>query len=68
MNAENTLLQAALIAERDAIWARVTGYECTGPNHAATVAIHGITPDEIRRVARINAELTRLRYADRWGV
>ena len=48
----------ALLAEQARIWARVTGHTY---NDDDSIKIHGVTGDEIQRVARINTEIASLR-------
>ena len=50
---------AALLAERARIWANVTGGKVADDD---TVTIHGVTPEQIARVAKINSTLVALGY------
>lgn len=59
----------ALIAERDSIWSKVTGSTTHGRGAKAEIEVHGVTGDEISRVARINSMVTFLRSRyDLYGV
>jgi hypothetical protein len=58
----------ALLDERDRIWSKVTGSTTHGKGANAELEIHGVTPAEIGRVAKINSKVTGLRMRfNLWG-
>ena len=52
---------AALIATRDRLWSQVTGHHYSGPDAGATLHLHGISPADVSRIAKINGKIAACR-------